>query len=722
MKKRFKHTIALVLVSLVYLMVIPYGVWANDNSPPLTAPLSPAFLEYQSELDSGGITTATTAGYGLGHIPEPLARVESVETNSLPTTTTLPSSYDLRTTGRLNAIRDQGSLGNCWTFASLGSLESTLRPSVAVDLSENNLRWNNGFDYGVDAGGNSAMALAYLARWSGPVSEISDPYGSAKKTGLSAIYHVQEVEYLPKSATVIKAAIIDGGALYTSIYADAFDYPSYYNPNTSALYYTGSATTNHDVVIVGWDDNYNRSQFSTTPPGDGAWIIRNSWGTDWGDNGYFYLSYYDTYAANNVAAFHNAEATSNYNRIYQFDPLGNTSARGYDTGDHSSWGANIFTATASENLTAISTYSLSPNTTAEIQIYTNVSAGNPSSGQLRSTQSTSFANEGYYTVDLNTPINLTASENFAVVIKYTTPQTDYPVPVESPIAGYSSDASAYAGQSYLSADGTNYWYDVGYYDDANVCIKAFTGVQSVTLSGIAITHPADKLIYQIGDALDLTGLQVTGSYSDGSTRVETVTAANITGFNSSQANSSQVLTITVGGKTTSYTVQIKNAKDPVDPTVNCYYRTHVQNVGWQETKSNGEVSGTSGLGYRLEAIQIKVDAPGYDLGIAYSTHVQNVGWQYWCYDGELSGTSGYGLRLEAIEIGLTGNDADMFDVYYRVHAQNFGWMGWGKNGEMAGTSGYGYRLEAIQIEVVPKGTYASSYSNNTEEGAYLELN
>lgn len=139
----------------------------------------------------------------------------------------------------------------------------------------------------------------------------------------------------------------------------------------------------HAVAIVGWDDNYDRSNFNLTPPGNGIWIIKNSWGPDWGEGGYFYLSYYDSYAGNDPAVFNNVEATSNYSRSYQYDPLGNTGSRGYSTGDLSAWGANIFTAVANENLTAISTYAMSPNTTAEIYIYTGVSGDNPSSGQLR---------------------------------------------------------------------------------------------------------------------------------------------------------------------------------------------------------------------------------------------------------------------------------------------------------------------------------------------------
>ena len=78
----------------------------------------------------------------------------------------------------------------------------------------------------------------------------------------------------------------------------------------------------------------------------------------------------------------------------------------------------------------------------------------------------------------------------------------------------------------------------------------------VTLQSIAITIPATKLIYTVGDALDIEGLVVTGIYSDSSTKVETITTANITGFDSSTAVTGQVLTITVGEKTTTYTVDI----------------------------------------------------------------------------------------------------------------------------------------------------------------------
>ncbi len=142
--------------------------------------------------------------------------------------------------------------------------------------------------------------------------------------------------------------------------------------------------------------------------------------------------------------------------------------------------------------------------------------------------------------------------------------------------------------------------------------------------------------------------------------------------------------------------------------VSLSYKTHVQNDGWQDYVWEGEMSGTAGRSLRLEGINIRLDAKGHDLGIAYQTHIQNIGWEAeteggWKTNDEMSGTQGLSYRLEAIEIKLTGTDADYFDVFYQVHAQNMGWLNWAKNGESAGTAGYSYRLEGIRILILEKG-------------------
>lgn len=152
-------------------------------------------------------------------------------------------------------------------------------------------------------------------------------------------------------------------------------------------------------------------------------------------------------------------------------------------------------------------------------------------------------------------------------------------------------------------------------------------------------------------------------------------------------------------------IKTNNQTNPENPftSITCSYQTHVQDIGWQEWKINGDISGTSAQAKRLEGIKIKLDNPGYDLGVEYSTHIESIGWQEPKTNGGMSGTEGKGLRLEAIRVKLTGADAAKFDVYYQVHAQNYGWLDWAKNGADSGTAGFGYRLEGIKIVVVPKG-------------------
>jgi len=132
------------------------------------------------------------------------------------------------------------------------------------------------------------------------------------------------------------------------------------------------------------------------------------------------------------------------------------------------------------------------------------------------------------------------------------------------------------------------------------------------------------------------------------------------------------------------------------------YRTHVQNIGWQDWAKDGAQAGTTGMALRVEAIHIKLEGTGFSGSIEYRTHVQNIGWQGWVKDGAQAGTTGRALQAEAISIRLTGAVAADYDVYYRVHVQNLGWLGWASNGEDAGSAGFAYRMEAIEIRLVEK--------------------
>ena len=135
-----------------------------------------------------------------------------------------------------------------------------------------------------------------------------------------------------------------------------------------------------------------------------------------------------------------------------------------------------------------------------------------------------------------------------------------------------------------------------------------------------------------------------------------------------------------------------------EPEYDLIYQTHIQDIGWQGWKSNGDVSGTQGQAKRLEAIRINLKNIIPGASVKYRTHIQDIGWQDWKSNGDVSGTQGQCKRLEAIQIKL--ENAPGYHIEYKVHIQDIGWQDWKKSGEVAGTTGQGKRLEAIQIKIV----------------------
>ena len=145
-------------------------------------------------------------------------------------------------------------------------------------------------------------------------------------------------------------------------------------------------------------------------------------------------------------------------------------------------------------------------------------------------------------------------------------------------------------------------------------------------------------------------------------------------------------------------------------------RAHVQNIGWQNAVGENQTAGTTGKGYRLEALQIQCPDFLGGSGIQYRAHVEDEGWQSWKSSGNTAGTSGKSKRMEAVEIRLTGVLSGAFDVYYRAHCADYGWLGWACNGESAGTTGGAKQMEAIQVKLVPKNE-----SVNKGGKAYYDL-
>lgn len=397
---------------------------------------------------------------------------------------TIPSSYDLRDYNLVTPVKDQGSNGNCWAFASIASLESCILKATGqvYDLSEANMKnlmmmfSDYGWKMETNTGGYDKMGYGYLVSWLGPINESEDEYtiGTVISPVLNSIFHIQNVLFLNRNGATdndaIKRAILDYGAVSTSICW----YSSY--RNDSSYYYNGNDGANHAVAIVGWDDNYSSDNFKNKPKGNGAWIIKNSWGTTTGDHGYFYVSYYDTVCAKPGAMEKNFVFVFNdsikYDKNYQYDIAGKTDYL-YNFYSNVLY-KNIFKASDNEYLTAVSTY-FDRQTNWNLSIYVN--------GLLKHTQVGSSPNS-YSTIELTQYIPLTVGDTFEVVFNITV-DGDAGVPISEAV---SLNKEIYSrGMSFISYDG-NKWQDlydfsVEYpahtYASQVACIKAFTVLNPV---------------------------------------------------------------------------------------------------------------------------------------------------------------------------------------------------------------------------------------------------
>ncbi len=389
--------------------------------------------------------------------------------------TYLPASYDYRQKGRAPRVKNQGSLGTCWAFASTMALESSLLPERDVSLSEDHMSLRNSFHLGQNDGGEYTMSMAYLLAWQGPVPDALDPYGDGySPQGLEAAFHVQEIQVLPeKNYEEIKRAVFLYGGVQSSLYTSMVtgqDDTRYYNKEKGAYCYRGTARPNHDVVIIGWDDNYPKENFVQPPEENGAFICANSWGGEFGEEGYFYVSYFDSNIGIHNILYSGAEETENYDSIYQSDLCGWVGQLGY--GKDNAYFANVYTAKSQEELLAVGFYATGPDTSYDIFTVTDVD-GSAQFGRRRLAASGKVENAGFYTIPLRRTVEVSEGERFAVIVRITTPDSVHPVAIEynSPDKELTADLSD--GEGYISFRGTS-WERVEEKQNCNVCLKAYT--------------------------------------------------------------------------------------------------------------------------------------------------------------------------------------------------------------------------------------------------------
>ena len=431
---------------------------------------------------------------------------------------TLPVRYNLAENGFVTDVKNQQDSGNCWAFAALASLETcVLKASnktfnFSVENMKNLIEMYSAYGWKMETneGGYNGMPMGYLASWLGPVNATLDPFDDKGTLSplLDSEMHIQNIYVLPARTSytdndAIKEAILKYGGLYASYYHSA----GYLNSKTNAYYdpYTGNG--NHAITVVGWDDNYSKNNFYTAPAGDGAFIVKNSWGSSWGDNGYFYISYYDRvlFAVNkdNQAFTYILNDTVRYTKNYQYDVAGMTDY--LITGKKTVWYKNIYNATGNEAIAAVSTFF---NTTVdyEISIYVN--------DVLQLTQNGRHEGSGYYTIPLKEYVPVAVGDIFKIVVKLANPQNGYAaVPISEQL---STTRCYYApGVSYFSNDGKK-WTDLydysasAYshtYNSQVACLKAFTitDIQNTTVTLNNITPKVQEFSEIIATVTDAKG-------------------------------------------------------------------------------------------------------------------------------------------------------------------------------------------------------------------------
>lgn len=385
----------------------------------------------------------------------------------------LPSSWDSRTKGCIpEQMRNQGSDGICWSYAVIEQAEAYLLKNnigsfsaSTIDFSEMQLAWNmyhtaadplgltsgdsiayeGNMDY-LAMGGNDYYAMRVLSQWKGSATEsqINGTAESASQSFVSTVHMKNASLYSPTDSDAIKTAIMEHG----SVTASYFSNDTYLNKQSYAYYCPNASKTNHAVALVGWDDSFSASRFSIRPAGDGAWLVRNSWGDEWGNGGYFWMSYYDaSFLGSSECMAAEYTLSDGQENLYYYDGT-TASANLYRTTSGASlYGQGaIFTAQSDETITAVTIQTLGSSMSGDtvgsdtqwggsfdytLSIWLSPKSNNPAASSdpnvTTATSSTkgTISGAGCYTLTLDKPVKVSKGQTFSVDFRTSQPVSFY---------------------------------------------------------------------------------------------------------------------------------------------------------------------------------------------------------------------------------------------------------------------------------------------------------
>ena len=468
----FRKATVSTLVIFLILSLIPFVFILGSIEyikVPSSSELSVGFVEYLNDPSK----------FGYGYIPPPfdVKHLKKIIPNKYLKDDSLPSQFDWRTQNGVTSVKNQSNCGTCWIFGTTSVLESKalINEGILYDFSEQSVAlcsdkfWTYLFDGSNDpcmAGGWSYLAAEAFIR-KGAKLESCLPYNvpSLKCDGSCLCDNCPPVKRVSgyrlvtddkSNISLIKQAIYNNGPVTGSFY---YESKYLYNDQTFGYFYDANTTNspNHLISIVGWNDEVPHKN----TPGIGAWIVKNSWGTSWGNSGYFYLAY-DSSGLEEISYLLYDDYKTGES-LYTLDESSMLGGMGY--GDHDAWMASVYTAQTSGQLTKVEFWVPSANASYWIYVY---------EGKLGSkilAESNGLLQEaGYYSIALESPVVVEQSETFTIAVKLSTPGYTYPIPVEFSL-GSIAQPEIQTGVTFIRNSDSDPWVDTSIYGK-NVCLRA----------------------------------------------------------------------------------------------------------------------------------------------------------------------------------------------------------------------------------------------------------